>query len=42
VRLADAWAQRTHRIALRSETPPAPATQTLIEALTHRDLRANP
>jgi DNA-binding transcriptional LysR family regulator len=36
VRLADDWAARTHRIALRSEVPPAPATRTLIDALTPR------
>ncbi|VTU35360.1 LysR substrate-binding domain-containing protein [Variovorax sp. PBL-E5] len=34
VRLSDAWAARTHRIALRSGTPPAPATRTLVELLT--------
>lgn len=33
VRLTDAWAARTHRIALRSGVEPAPATLTLIEFL---------
>jgi len=33
VRLRDAWAARTHRIALRSEVQPSPATLTLIEFL---------
>lgn len=42
VRLADGWAARTHRIALRSEVPPAPATRTLIESLMRREPRANP
>ncbi len=33
VRLTDAWAARTHRIALRSEVQPTPATLTLIDFL---------
>lgn len=33
VPLTDAWAARTHRIALRSEVAPSPATLTLIEFL---------
>lgn len=33
VRLKDEWAARTHRIAIRSEVPPSPATRTLIACL---------
>lgn len=33
VRLTDAWASRTHRIALRSGVPASPATHTLVEFL---------
>ncbi|MBU2407062.1 MAG: LysR family transcriptional regulator, partial [Gammaproteobacteria bacterium] len=33
VQLTDPWASRMHRIALRSETPPSPATNTLIDVL---------
>lgn len=34
VPLSDAWAQRTHHIATRTDAPPAPAALTLIRALT--------
>jgi DNA-binding transcriptional LysR family regulator len=34
--LRDDWCARTHRIALRSEVPPSPATCTLIDALTRQ------
>ena len=34
VPLSDAWAQRTHHIATRTDAPPAPAAITLIRALT--------
>ena len=33
VALTDPWARRTHRIAVRSDVPPSPAAQTLIQAL---------
>ena len=35
VPLSDAWAQRTHHIATRTDAPPAPAALTLIRALTN-------
>jgi DNA-binding transcriptional LysR family regulator len=33
VRLTDAWSRRTHSLAVRSDAPPAPAVQTLMQAL---------
>lgn len=36
IALTDSWAERTHRLAYRSNVQPSPATQRLIEALTQK------
>ena len=36
VGLTDAWAVRTHRLALRTDVPPSPAAQRLADALVRR------